>query len=42
MFKAGDPRVEVMPEAFAVPRLTAELVAVLLRVNEPRQDFQLA
>ena len=38
MFKAGDRRVEVMPETFAIPRLTGELVAVLLRVNEFRQD----
>jgi hypothetical protein len=38
MFKAGGRRVEVMPETFAIPRLTGELVAVLLRVNEFRQD----
>jgi hypothetical protein len=29
MFKAGDPRVAVMPEAFAIPRLAGELVPAL-------------
>jgi hypothetical protein len=38
MFKAGNPRVEVMSKAFAIPRLTGELVAAFLRVNESRQD----
>ena len=39
MFKAGDPRVEVMPKAFAIPRLTGELVAALLRVNDAPSGF---
>ena len=41
MFKAGDPRVEVMPEAFAIPRLTGELVSAFLRKDELGQSFQL-
>ena len=41
MFKAGDPRVEVMPEAFAIPRLIGELVPAFFRVDEFGQPFQL-
>src|SRR6516225_2013950 len=41
MFKAGDPRVAVMPEAFAIPRLAGELVPALLRKDQLDQRLQL-
>jgi hypothetical protein len=41
MFKAGDPRVAVMPEAFAVPRFVGELVPALLRKDQLDQHLQL-
>jgi hypothetical protein len=41
MFKAGDPRVAVMPEAFAIPRLVGELVPALLRKDQLDQRLQL-
>src|SRR5262245_56882618 len=41
MFKAGDPRVEVMPEALALPRLVRELVPALLWKDQLDQRLQL-
>ena len=40
MFKAGDPRVVVMPEAFAIPRLVRELVPALLWKDQLNQRLQ--
>ena len=40
MFKAGDPRIEVVPEAFAIPRLAGELVSALFRKDQFDQRIE--